>query len=131
MKGKSLGKHSLHGKTAALVLLKLFILMKGKALRKHSLHGKTAALVVLKLFILMKGKALRKHSLQGKTAASVLLKLFIINMCMCVTGEGPGDAAGDGGEGPTEDGLPVPARHPAGPVAADHTATHTGQYTDL
>jgi len=25
--------------------------MKGKALRKHSLHGKTAALVILKLFI--------------------------------------------------------------------------------
>ena len=31
---------------------KLFIkLMKGKALRKHSLHGETAALVLLKLFI--------------------------------------------------------------------------------
>ena len=28
-----------------------FILMKGKALRKHSLHGKTAASVLMKLFI--------------------------------------------------------------------------------
>jgi len=55
--------------------------MKGKALRKHRLHEKTAASVLLKLFIssnkLMKGKALRKHSLHEKTAASVLLKLFI------------------------------------------------------
>ena len=29
----------------------LFRLMKGKALRKHSLHEKTAASVLLKLFI--------------------------------------------------------------------------------
>jgi len=33
-------------------------LMKGKALRKHSLHGKTAASVLLKLFI--SGKPHRK-----------------------------------------------------------------------
>ena len=52
-------------------------------------------------------------------------------MCLCVSGKGPGDAAGDGGKGPTEDGLLVPARHPARPVAADHTATHPGQYKDL
>jgi len=32
-------------------LCKLLKLMKGKALRKHSLHEKTAASVLLKLFI--------------------------------------------------------------------------------
>ena len=32
-------------------LIKKIKLMKGKALRKHSLHGKTAASVLLKLYI--------------------------------------------------------------------------------
>ena len=37
-----------HGKTRITNCIKL---MKGKALRKHSLHEKTAASVLLKLFI--------------------------------------------------------------------------------
>ena len=43
--------HNVNIKHWQLCLLRYIKLMKGKALRKYSLHGKTAASVLLKLFI--------------------------------------------------------------------------------
>ena len=49
-KSKVLRQHSLHGENSSIGFYWIK-LMKGKALRKHSLHEKTAASVLLKLFI--------------------------------------------------------------------------------